>query len=837
MGWFNPWSGGSPPPPAAPTPQLTHPGFQASVQHETYGPPQVPPIDTQSPQQLPHGPSPKAVHSQLPPLSGTNCHPCDTVPWIPLINGLSLNTRYAEGAPAISLNEPHQDLSAPNNYHVPSPSQEVKIPDFGWERPPAPPPDLPQQISNTFNTDFPFPLTGPIPNPHLYPGAMPPLFKAAAWDSAPAATDHNEQLRSNAAYGFGEATPADVPPESANSQVPPSGPSHTGGDYVDVLPPGAETASGPEHSNVPPSPPGEPVDSDSFNPGYGPTDHQPVEHQTASVSLPPVVDPRQHQGPGSSATEHHKSAINQPTELGTKVSSDGKHIIHIQQSPVIDLSEDTVDCETSNSSREAEEAPVILQNADGTYGINTTWPTTGDRDVEVSATIQTSGKGHPQGESGEVVLERGGVVGSAERVKLDDNTTSLLLEVLRQSANNSEFGQRITTTEQPREGTDETGGVEEGNQSTTEEPLFEAIMKSYRNFQREQQEGTPWIDPKDIHQGAGFTHSSGTARNMKDQQQGGKRNKQVQIIIPYTSQYTPIPFHHSPITWTDSGRLQPRKVPVLSVRDRSKESLEITEEERSHILQTLQSLPKLKKLTRPFAFSKTNTSIDPLRLQKNIDNWTIQEYSKGTTASTVPSSPHRLQQSKKIPEEYFTTTEPVVTIREAEKAFGNILNGFSFNDLEHEGSASSRVEVPHVRVSSSENSEASSPKPSSVSPSSSEDLSWEQLPVSISPVSKERVYIVTPQPAVKPSKSKAKLTTDKFQGESKSKRQFASIERAYQVLPEAVNNLAVASTGPATLPLWGIMEHEDYAASNRTTTSPKTPILYSGHSKVSHTRQ
>ncbi|XP_028982029.1 uncharacterized protein LOC107039354, partial [Diachasma alloeum] len=856
MGWFNPWSGGSPPPPVAPTPQLNHPGFHASVQHETYGPPQAPQIDTHGPQQQPHAPSPKAIHSQLPPLSDANCHPCDTVPWIPLINGISMNTRYAEGAPGIRLDEPHQDLSSPN-YHVPAPSHEVKIPDFGWERPPAPPHNLQHQTTDTFNTDFPSPLTGPIPNPHLYPGAMPPLFKAAPWDSAPAATDHSEQLRSNAAYGFGGNPHAEVPPGPFTHQftpptdiaghIPPSGPSHIGGDYVDVLPPGAETASGPEH--LPPTHPEGTVNPGSFGPGVQSPAYQPAEHETASASLTPVVETHQHQNPGPSATEHHRTAVNQPTELATKVSSDGKHIIHIQQSPVIDLSEDSVDCKNSNSSRDTAEAPVILQNADGTYGINATWPSDhsgfvgsviSDRDsTGVSSTVQIAEEEHPQGQSAKVAS-------SGEQVKVEETTTSLLVDVLRKSSgNSSEFGQRIATTPQSYENYEGVAPLGEREEtSTTEEPLFEAIMKSYRNFQKEQQqqeEGRPWVDPKDIHEGAGFTASSGTARNMKDvdhQQQGGKRNKQVQIIIPYTSQYTPSPFHHGQGSWTDPGRIQPRKVPVLSVRDRSKESIEITEEERSHILQTLESLPKLKKLTRPFSSSKTNTSIDPLRLQKNIDNWTIQEYSRGATVSTaVPSPPHRLQQSKKIPDEYFTTTEPVATIKEAEKAFGNILNGFNFNDLDHEGSASSRVEVPHVRVSSSEKTETSSPKPSTESPSSSEDLSWEQLPVSISPVSKERVYIVTPQSASKPPKSKAKSTKDKSQSGATSSGQFASIERAYQVLPEAVNNLAVASTGPATLPLWGIMEHEDYAASNVSTTSPKTPILYSGHSKVSHTRQ
>lgn len=81
-----------------------------------------------------------------------------------------------------------------------------------------------------------------------------------------------------------------------------------------------------------------------------------------------------------------------------------------------------------------------------------------------------------------------------------------------------------------------------------------------------------------------------------------------------------------------------------------------------------------------------------------------QEYSRGTTASTeVPkfSRPY-LSPSKIIPNEYLTTTEPVVSsknsLEETEKEIEDVLAGFSFNDLEHEGSASDQVDISHVQV-------------------------------------------------------------------------------------------------------------------------------------------
>lgn len=77
-----------------------------------------------------------------------------------------------------------------------------------------------------------------------------------------------------------------------------------------------------------------------------------------------------------------------------------------------------------------------------------------------------------------------------------------------------------------------------------------------------------------------------------------------------------------------------------------------------------------------------------------------QEYSRGTTATTsTPTYSHQLLQSKKIPDEYLTTesSTPVSESREVEKV-GNVLAGFNYNDLEHEGSASSRVDFPSVQV-------------------------------------------------------------------------------------------------------------------------------------------
>lgn len=102
----------------------------------------------------------------------------------------------------------------------------------------------------------------------------------------------------------------------------------------------------------------------------------------------------------------------------------------------------------------------------------------------------------------------------------------------------------------------------------------------------------------------------------------------MQIIIPYTSQYTPKPFHPSLEDWsskTTPGRTQARKVQIFETnRDYLAEESRRIEDKVSHILQSLENSARAKEIARSPSGVNANTSIDVLRLQKNIDNWTIQ---------------------------------------------------------------------------------------------------------------------------------------------------------------------------------------------------------------------
>lgn len=113
----------------------------------------------------------------------------------------------------------------------------------------------------------------------------------------------------------------------------------------------------------------------------------------------------------------------------------------------------------------------------------------------------------------------------------------------------------------------------------------------------------------------------------------------MQVIIPYTSEYTPIPFQQSYGDWSvrnNPEKTQPRKVPPVHdtsidnyVQQESKNEIQLINHlqseynfNNSNKLNTRVSLTS-EIDARPTT-TKANNSIDVRRLQKNIDNWTIQ---------------------------------------------------------------------------------------------------------------------------------------------------------------------------------------------------------------------
>ncbi|XP_077281511.1 uncharacterized protein LOC143908086 isoform X4 [Temnothorax americanus] len=234
--------------------------------------------------------------------------------------------------------------------------------------------------------------------------------------------------------------------------------------------------------------------------------------------------------------------------------------------------------------------------------------------------------------------------------------------------------------------------------------------------------------------------------------------------------------------------------------------------------------------------TKANNSINLERFQKNIDNWTIEKFSKSPFHYVTVPVP------KAIPKEYFTTPKPISRVAQLFKDNVEILDGFNFNDEVHEEYkerpklANHRKEGRQIQMIQVQNSTENS---INAFTTSEKDM-WQAFPVGVSSGNKERVYIVTPQPQTTPRsnpenrKQKALENAGSNTEESKKASQtdtkktnksdtFESIEKAYQVLPQAVNNLAVASTGPESGSLWNVLPEEVYRHFPGLDAHPKPP--------------
>ncbi|KAG8038493.1 hypothetical protein G9C98_006189 [Cotesia typhae] len=599
MGYLNPFRDQQPPRPAQKNRNI-HGGFleppPPPPPPSNYGSPaptapQPPPVQP-SQYQPPQAPSPSTGQTYLPPLNtfGRSCDPCNTVPWIPIHKNVDVpQVNPGNGSPE------HHNVPVQADLHV-APPLDVKQPDFSYGVP-----------------------NGAISNPHMYPGAVPPLFKATAFDTHSADSGVNQEVvpfegnqnsgqnlqvaslsfeahvsenEGNNLFGqgtnqfqeqahssnqFQEQTHGSnqfqEQTQSSNQfqeqtqghdQVPnqqfqgsqdfdqPSGPSGNSG-YVDILPPGAEVSGS---------------DSSAFD----------STHQISEVA--PASGQIKTSDPPSPARKPHSFEI------------PSGYIIHVEQSPVIDLSEE----DSGNL-----ESPVILQNPDGTFGINATWSNGDSSRVWSAESAQASN----------------------EAPRIFQNVNLNLTDSASSASNNYRTAEGTT------------------------ESLIKSVIKSYNTFEKE--------------------------INSLDRGQDYGNRKSSEEKISRAQERSVMPDNHNPVDQEFKADEEEEDIGDVNAEEEEEE-----EEEEDEELEEVEDLKKLfndswtqkkEESTVKPTTAKANTSIDVLRLQKNIDNWTIQ----------------------------------------------------------------------------------------------------------------------------------------------------------------AVNNLAVVSTGPATVPLWGIMEHEEYASFNKT--SPKTLVLYSGHSK------
>lgn len=733
MTWLNPWSTGNNngPPPA-----------QQTLRKPTAYPPE----------------EQRSVPLQGPFNPDRRCNPCNEEPWIPIRSIAS---------------QPYPQNFNDGRYLPSSPSHEIRQPDFTYSPPQnAYPPAI-------FTSH-------PIPNPHMYPGAMPPLYKATQFSSA----GSDSHSASNIQIGKFAENPPPLDNGSASTNIQVKTKDH-------VSEPEVDDSRNPEldHHH-------HPATTDRIQ-GQESQIQSQGQHNGGKIEKLPVDQEHHLEGQFQGSFGQKIQAQDDPNRIkpykeknspleiipsiGGQVSSEQ---IHFERSPIIDLS--------------VSPSPL-------TPLLTETHPTNKFRETSTKPSSLIDYL----------------VAGYDDRIPISQSTRPI-----------------IDTTE--------SGEIDYYNSPHSQEelgynekqPFLESFMESYYNFKRQEEADSKVSATNSAN--SGFS-SGDNLQFTAPSSRTGKKNKQVQIIIPYTSQFTPSPFHSSIIDHVNRGEIEqqlPRKVPSDVHYDPFDEG--VVAQESNTVSVT--SLPDVHSTS---SAPLKNNSIDVQRLQKNIDNWTIQEYSKGLLPSTVtvPNATHpHLSRSKNIPNEYFLTKQLNSTSEEIydDEGAKHGSSEFDFEDYKQMTTFEiSRVTPEPTKMvknfqSSNENDEKQiETKENEVSPSKNESDIKDVFKIgtifanATTNKKGEKVYVVTPLPIGEKELKKA------FEIELKKKpkkKEIEKIERAYQVLPQAVNNLAVASTGPESVPLWGIMEHEEYASSNLDTET-QLPVLYTGHSKVSHARR
>lgn len=209
-----------------------------------------------------------------------------------------------------------------------------------------------------------------------------------------------------------------------------------------------------------------------------------------------------------------------------------------------------------------------------------------------------------------------------------------------------------------------------------------------------------------------------------------KKTKQIQIIVPYTSSKELIHFDDGvwrPLASANCSDPRESWQARLSCGEdfhQSQESKTVTSK-TPHVIREL-----LKGEQR-----QSERGVSLQKLQKNIDDWTAQQFSRTKVPSQVlggaTTLKHRLAPSKKIPEEYLTTTP--LPDHEAAGSHAHAVTSWEF--VEANLVLPEEVTVPPS--TSTEDATATEDAATTTPP-------WEALQVSISPITKEKVYVVTP---------------------------------------------------------------------------------------------
>lgn len=261
-------------------------------------------------------------------------------------------------------------------------------------------------------------------------------------------------------------------------------------------------------------------------------------------------------------------------------------------------------------------------------------------------------------------------------------------------------------------------------------------------------------------------------------QENKNKPKVVQIIIPYTTSNNDITNEDSVSQdWISASadESQGRKVPTQTIYysdyNTVTENIPLTDSpDQITVTESTESLQYNTQAILNDLYDVKEPPFDIIKFQHNIDDWTEQEYAKQPRTSDKTHSNGKYAHAKQIPDEYFTTTSPttydtnqnnynhnynfydyegsssiqhIVRDDSLNKSFSDIKSIKHYNNIERQkvkSDDSKKFNIddilkPHIyTASSSFRTTTTTPAP------------WEKIQTSISPLTKEKIYVVTSKP-------------------------------------------------------------------------------------------
>ncbi|XP_050362553.1 uncharacterized protein LOC126781652 [Nymphalis io] len=253
--------------------------------------------------------------------------------------------------------------------------------------------------------------------------------------------------------------------------------------------------------------------------------------------------------------------------------------------------------------------------------------------------------------------------------------------------------------------------------------------------------------------------------------------KIVQIIVPYTNGQRIYDNNHNKFSSSqiDDRTNNDQEYQARKIQSNTESSfLTVATEGYSNTATTTET--PMATITDQYDTERINTPaidfydvkeppFDIIKLQHTIDDWTEQEYSKHYSIPQKTRSNEKY--AKQIPDEYFTTISPVTN-------FVTETSNYNYDSYDHEGSSSIQYTVTENRTNSfpikrkeynviemtkdsynsDKNHVSEGPKKLHIYTAASTFRSaktttpapWGQIQTSISPLTNEKVYVVTSKP-------------------------------------------------------------------------------------------